>query len=273
MSIFYQNRMERFRFILTENINFDAHLHRQVELIIVLDGELTITVNQIDYTLPSAAGIIIFPNQLHSLRTQDGSQVMMCIFDGDYCHTYQKYFQGSTPVDPVFLLDELSPHSQVAIDGLMALAEDCSCTEPVPDFTQALAEGYVTLLLASIFNRLELTQENTSADLELVQKLLLYIDNNYKKNLSLELLAREFGVSRFGLSRLFSDKLHTTFPYYVNLKRLEHAKDLLSTTNLTVTQIALEAGFGSSRTFFREFREYFGVTPGDYRRRQIASAL
>ena len=45
----------------------------------------------------------------------------------------------------------------------------------------------------------------------------------------------------------------------------EYAKELLSNSGLSVTRIALDAGFGSARSFFREFRRAFHVSPGEYR--------
>ena len=166
----------------------------------------------------------------------------------------------------VISLSLLTHHSLTATDGLLLLTEDFERGSTIPQPVLALAEGYLTLFLADFFTHISLQSKEISEDLELEQKLLIYLDSHYTEDLSLELLAKEFGVSRFVLSRLFTDKLQTTFPNYVNSKRLELAKELLTTTNLSVTEIALEAGFGSSRSFFREFRQAFGVTPGEYRR-------
>ena len=113
-------------------------------------------------------------------------------------------------------------------------------------------------------------RKNTD-DLELEQRLLLYLDTHYTEELSLESLSKEFGVSRFVLSRIFTEKLHTTFPDYVNSRRLDYARDLLLSTELSVTQIALDVGFGSSRTFFRAFHSAYHTTPGAYRRQKESS--
>lgn len=266
MSIFYQNHSEHFHFFTSDNNTYASHLHRQIELLFVLEGSLCVTVDHTDYTLSAHEGILIYPNQLHSLTTLQCSKTLLCIFDSDFCHAYQQHFHNQLPVCPSFSLDELGAHGSIAIDGLLVLTADFKKGSPIPPETLALSEGYLTLLLASLFRHMTLKPRITSTDLALEQKLLLYIDSNYTENLSLEILAKQFGISRFSLSRLFTDKLHTTFPNYVNCKRLEHAKDQLRSTNFSVTQIALDAGFGSPRTFFREFKEYYGITPGDYRK-------
>lgn len=270
MSIFYQNRAERLLFYISDNNTFATHLHRQVEILIVLDGQLDFTVDHATYQLSAGQGAIVFPNQLHSLTTNGQSRILLCIFDADFCHSYRKHFQNSLPTHSSFDRNQYSLHYHTAIQGMLQLTREYPKGSPITADALALAEGYLTLLLAELFSRMQLVPKTVSDDLDLEQQLLIYLDSHYTEDLSLDILSREFGVSRFVLSRLFTDKLHTTFPYYVNSKRLELAKDLLTSTNLSITQIALDAGFGSSRTFFREFRQAFHITPGEYRRQRLS---
>lgn len=267
MNIFYQNRPERLRLYTSENNTFATHLHKQIELMVVLEGTLTLTVDHINQTLLPGMHAVIFPYQLHGLKTEENSKILLCIFDGDFCHSYRNYFLGSLPVSNVLPAGTLTAHSRTAVDGLLGLTQTFVRGTLIPPDILALAEGYLTLLLADMFRHLELAPRTVSEDLELEQRLLIYVETHYTENLSLDILSKEFGVSRFTLSRLFTDKLHTTFPFYVNSKRLEYACNLLISTDLSVTQIALDAGFGSSRTFFREFQQAYHTTPREYRRK------
>ena len=268
MSIFYQNRTERLRLYTSANNTFATHLHRQIELLVVLGGKLTLTIDHTAYTLTDGMCAIVFPNQLHSLHTEGESKILLCIFDAEFCYSYRKSFQNNIPSQSAFALEELSAHSIIASKGLLQLTETFQRGEAIPPSIVALAEGYLTLFLADIFSHVKLSPHTLSEDLELEQKLLIFLEEHYTEDLSLELLSKEFGVSRFTLSRLFTDKLHTTFPFYVNSKRLDYACNLLRTTDLSVTQIALDAGFGSSRTFFREFSHAYNTTPREYRKNQ-----
>lgn len=273
MSIFYQNNGERLRFYTSENNTYESHLHRQVELILVLRGALTVTTDQEHYPLEFGQGVLVFPNQSHRLNTDPrrGSRILLCIFDMDFCPHYRRFFQYYVPGHNAFSLDDLTDHSRLAQDKLLYLTKQFQRGAPVPQYISNLAEGYLTLLLADLFredgpNLLQLQKKKDLEDMDLEHRLLVYLDSHYTEPLSLEILSKEFGVSRFQLSRLFSDKLHTSFPSYVTSRRLEYAKELLSTTDTSVTGIALDAGFGSPRTFFREFREAYGTTPSDYRK-------
>lgn len=266
MSIFYQKRTERFRAFLSENNTFAPHLHRQTELILALDGAVRVTVDRQEYALTPQSGVIVFPNRLHSLHTDTHSRILLCIFDTGFCPGYRSVFEHKQATYPVFRLEEAGSHGQVAAEGLRQLSAQTSRREPVSPYCLALSQGYLTLLLACLFEKMPLQARDAGNGMEPEQKLLMYLDAHFADPLSLETLSRQFGVSRFSLSRLFADRLHTTFPDYVNTKRLEAAMELLSSTRLSVTQIALESGFGSSRTFFREFRRFTGTTPAAYRR-------
>ena len=268
MSIFYQTHAEHLRLYISENNTFAPHLHRQIELLAVLEGTINLTVDHSLHTLTQGMYAVIFPNQLHSLETVSESKILLCIFDADYCHSYRKIFQNNAPVSNVLSQHELSSHSAIAREGLLQLTTTFSRGERIPPATLALAEGYLTLFLADFFSKVDTVPRSVSEDLILEQRLLIYLESHFTENLSLEFLAKEYGVSRFTLSRLFTDKLHTTFTNYVNSKRLDYACNLLLTTDLSVTQIALDAGFGSSRTFFREFSRTYHTTPREYRKQQ-----
>lgn len=271
LSFFYQNRKEQLYLYLSKNNPYAVHLHRQLELIYVLSGSTTVTVEQQEFHLLPGQGVLVFPNQMHGLKNVDAGQNLLCIFEPDFCHSFCHFFQNKKPARNDFSLDALSEHSHIALKGLTALAASMEKDRPTPSDAQMYAEGYLTLLLADLLPLLPLQTRKNTEDLELEQQLLLYLDGHYTEELSLESLSREFGVSRFVLSRIFTEKLHTTFPDYVNSRRLDYARDLLLSTELSVTQIALDAGFGSSRTFFRAFQDSFHTTPGAYRRQTESS--
>ena len=271
MSFFYQNRQEQLYLYLSQNNPYAVHLHRQLELIYVLSGSTTVTVEQQDFSLKPGQGVLVFPNQMHGLKHVEPGQNLLCIFEPDFCHSFRHFFQNKKPARNDFATSSLSEHSRIALQGLETLAHACEKDRPTPSEVQIYTEGYLTLLLADLLPSLPLQERKSTADLELEQRLLLYLDAHYTEELSLESLSKEFGVSRFVLSRIFTEKLHTTFPDYVNSRRLDYARDLLLSSDLSVTQIALDAGFGSSRTFFRAFQDTFHTTPGAYRRQKESS--
>lgn len=99
----------------------------------------------------------------------------------------------------------------------------------------------------------------------LIENILKYIDENYAKPLSLEIVAEEFLISKGYLCRLFKNKMKINFVDYVNLIRIGKVKSLLLTTNLRIYEIANICGFTDFNYFTKVFKKITGVTPTYYR--------
>jgi AraC family transcriptional regulator len=101
-----------------------------------------------------------------------------------------------------------------------------------------------------------------------LNRVLDHIDAHLGEELSVASLAEVACFSPFHFHRMFSAVLGEPVGRYVQRLRLEHAAVWLATRpGASVTEIALEAGFGSSATFARAFREQFGVTATAWRTR------
>lgn len=95
--------------------------------------------------------------------------------------------------------------------------------------------------------------------------ILEYIDVHYKEPLSLERLAEEAGVSRFHFVRLFKERVGVTPHRYLIKIRMDAAASLLTGTNLSILDIALECGYQSQAHFSTAFQRHFSHSPSSYR--------
>ncbi len=96
-------------------------------------------------------------------------------------------------------------------------------------------------------------------------KLIRYVNENYRGEISLTSAARALCMNPNYVSQLFKKESGTTFVRYIIQKRLEDAKELLVTTQKPVTDIALAVGFNDTLHFMKTFKKYVGMTPGQYR--------
>lgn len=87
-------------------------------------------------------------------------------------------------------------------------------------------------------------------------------------SLSLQVIADEAGISAPAFSRMFKEKTGRNFKEYVDGLRIARAKRLLTETSLSVDQIALEVGYETTTSFYRLFKKYIGIAPGEYRQAQ-----
>ena len=103
-----------------------------------------------------------------------------------------------------------------------------------------------------------------------LKTVTLYINENYRKNISLKQLADLACSSVSKFSRMFVKTLNITPGKYITDIRLAAARKLLETTQKTIVEIAQETGFCDHSHFVKTFRRERGVTPGEYRRRHLA---
>ena len=91
------------------------------------------------------------------------------------------------------------------------------------------------------------------------------IDRDYAAPLVLDVLASEAGYSKYHFARTFADAYGETPRAYLSRRRIERAKDLLRTANLSITEICLLVGFESLGSFSGLFRRLVGQSPSAYR--------
>jgi len=95
------------------------------------------------------------------------------------------------------------------------------------------------------------------------------MDRHYAEPLSLELVAQRAGYSRFHFLRAFRKAYGETPRAYLTRRRIERARDLLRSANLTVTEICHMVGFSSLGSFSDRFTELVGCSPSQYREDMI----
>ena len=96
------------------------------------------------------------------------------------------------------------------------------------------------------------------------------IDRDYPEPLDLDAMARAAGYSRFHFARAFTAAYGETPRAYLTMRRIERAKTLLRTANLSVTEICFLVGFSSLGSFSARFRELVGTSPSEYRDDAVA---
>lgn len=100
---------------------------------------------------------------------------------------------------------------------------------------------------------------------QIISKMLTYIDANPCADLKLKNFAKMLNFNANYLSELFSKEIGMPLTEYVQLHRLQKAKQLLEHTNLKLEVIAQQCGFSNAHYFIRTFKKHIGITPKQYR--------
>ncbi len=101
---------------------------------------------------------------------------------------------------------------------------------------------------------------------KLIQEIEAYVLERLGDNVTLRDVAQHFSFSSNYLGHLFKEETDENFSDFVIQKRMERAQELLKDPKLKIYEVAYQVGYKNLTYFSRQFKERYGVTPGDYRR-------
>jgi YesN/AraC family two-component response regulator len=126
-----------------------------------------------------------------------------------------------------------------------------------------LSEDETTATLLRMLAGTDVLPSQTSA---LVKRTVIYLHENYANPLSRREIAESIRVSENHLSRIFRRELGISPWDYLNRYRIRQAKELLASTEDSVTSVALQVGFNDPAYFSRVFRRQVGQSPTAFRK-------
>ncbi len=231
---------------------YAPHFHKNMELMTVLSGAVSVTVNGVSKLLSRGQWALVLSNQIHSFRVERDSVLWVVVFSEEYVPAFAAQIQGKQGTDYVFSLSE-------AVEAMVK----CKMLEASSGRMMRKACLYAVCDEFLTQTPLETRQERSTF---LVGQLLDWISCNYTQNVTLKQAAALFGYEYHYLSRLLNRSFAISFTELLAGYRVEHALRLLQETTLPITQIAEQSGFQSIRSFNLSFKKYTGEAPVNYRK-------
>ena len=235
------------------------HLHKSMECVLVTEGSLAIGIGPELYEMKEGDFAIVFPELIHHYQvfSEERCRAIYLYVDTSLLTTFLPILQQQCPKCPVI------PRKQVDQDIIYALNSLLRQRHSKKDVV--LQQAFVQIILARSLPQFELIEKSTIGSNDIVYQAVSYIAANFREPLSLTQMATDLGYSPYTLSRVFSGTFHKNFNQYLNETRLEYACSLLLYTDQTITDVYMNAGFESQRTFNRVFSERFHMTPRAFR--------
>ena len=243
----------------TNALSIMPHLHKHLELIYLFSGKTMVSSGNEVKELHAGQVATVFPLRVHMYEDLEKLSGILLICDPEIFPEFSEAFATMIPEN--FIVDD----TDGSIGDTLSKALDAS--ERGGDYCDAETNGWLTVVFAKIFSKLDLVP-HTDIDLTVTERILSYCDENYMKGLSLDILSRETGLSKFYISKVFSNKIKISFPNYISFLRVSAAKSMLRSTDLSIQQISEKIGFATVRNFSRKFSEVTGLSPSEYRKRK-----
>jgi AraC-like DNA-binding protein len=106
-----------------------------------------------------------------------------------------------------------------------------------------------------------------------IEKMNLYIAQNYQRELTLERIAKNVGLHPNYAVSLFRSHCGIGIVKFISQLRVSHAQRLLSTSDMKITDIAFDSGFASLSSFYDVFKKLCGESPSEYRKKNSVRKL
>ena len=124
----------------------------------------------------------------------------------------------------------------------------------------------LTRILCILRNNMSRATRSEESHDSLASKIVDFVTENYKTIDNLEVITNMFFISKSYLCALFKDYTGTSIMNYINYLRIHHSLDLLSRTNISIEQVAIQSGFSSLANFSQTFKSVIGISPLKYRK-------
>ncbi len=228
----------RYEAIVYDDFFFQPHLHRHYELVLPLEGAVTVSVEERSERIRPGQGALVLPHQVHSFRSEAHTRVLVIILSPDHITDADQALKGLVGTRSAFTPD---PNALLyALPGLLA--------DDLPALSRNARLG---ALCAEYIEKTPLIPAPELANSAPARRLLEYISLHYREPVTLAAAAQALGYDRAYLSRSLHRLTGTNFRRLLNAARMDCAESLIRSTTLSMTEIALESGFQSIRTFNR----------------------
>lgn len=249
-----------------------GHCHSHFEIYVQMSGRRRYFLKNHVYEIETGDVVLIAPGLMHKTSNIDKSDYsrLLIEFDEKYLRDLDAFLGG---------VDLKSYLSQMYTRGYF-IYRNKEQTQQVLSTCKKIAEGYthptdlgdMTARLQVAEFLLHILHESVAAEHTdeigsryKISEILSYISDNYNQDISLKETSERFYLSYYYLSRLFKEVTGFTFVAYVNIVRVNKAKQMIEESDKGIELISEAVGFGSQKQFVRAFKALYGVSPSKYK--------
>lgn len=253
MDIIYENKTSPVSSVSGSTLGITAHLHKELEIVHVLDGKAVAYADTNSYRLKKGDTFITFPNQVHYYDTLQIGCFLVFIFSADIIYGFGSEILKSRP-NINFI-----PAGNIELQNIF---EKMRCAEG--KYADTILTGYLNVAMSIILPQLTLKTVDVESN-STFNCLIDFCTRNFKEDITLDLVAEKLHLSKYYISHLINRKLHQNFNEYINSLRISEACNMLKETDTKIADISEDVGFGTIRSFNRAFKQLKGVSPAEYR--------
>lgn len=245
------------------------HWHNEYEIVFVNSGWLELTLDADTFFLRAGDTALINPGVMHS-AVPKAAEYECLLFSPDTCikQHLSRYEQGRAilsgeEIIPIFTVQKNPEIKKIATTLKNAMSSKGKGYEL--NVFSSVADIFYTVISNNLPVRASEKSLKIAKKLLPFEKVVSFIENNYRSPITLEELASKAGMSRKYFGEYFKKASGKSPIDFLNCYRVERAAEMLVHTDSLVTEIAFECGFNDLSYFIKTFKKQKNTTPARYR--------
>ena len=275
------NNMQQFYYTYSKNLinlkqyiykigSYHYNWHKELEILTVINGEVEVCTDGVSKVLETGDVILINSNEGHATLAKKPDSIAMVL------HIDPEFFKGYYENIEYLYIDccsikETRYEKQFILIRAYLSEMILSNNKQTPEQKLLFESAFYALLHTIVLHFPPKEIQTTSYMIikntfEAIDKMIRYIEKNYKQKITLDNLAKVSQYNRNYISQFFKSYLGINFYDYLTRIRLREATLELGRTNKIISEIALSNGFSDIKAFNSAFKTKFGKTPTEYRK-------
>lgn len=281
-TINYRNSLGLRIFHNVDYEDYPDHWHVGIEVIMPVTSIYTVVVDNVKYELTEGDMIIVNSGILHSLIAPPTGERIIMQFNPALLYTLKEMETLLALLPAAFCIKKSDPFHDTVKRKMDRIVKEYDEKNTFCEAVvyAALIEMFVEIGRVVMSRKWGYVKEEKKGKtdkqmeyLEVIMKACNYINQHYQEKLKLEDTAATAGFSKFHFTRIFKQYMNMTFYEYLNKKRVECAEGLLYSTEMSITDVAMNSGFSSMSAFDRTFKSVTGFSPSEFRSEILAQRV
>lgn len=230
---------------------FYPHFHRNPEIYLVYDGDVTVTINNVEYTLHSGQAVCINSYDTHSYKIEEQARVGFVSVGLNYTNCFGSLYPGRSLPTELLDVNKNKPLFDFIERIKGTIAEDS-------DKNRLVYYAYVNYIFYLIVDAYG--TGTTKAQVQhATRNIVQYIYENAEKDLTLNSVAKEFGYSPGSISHFFSRHIRIDFRTFLSNIRMQKVWELRDNhdyADRSIAELATLCGFNSVSSYYRACRRH-----------------
>lgn len=241
------------------------HWHDFYELVLVLDGRSLHHCNGVAYPVGPGASMLLGPTDFHAFSPlSDGPLVCYDLVIDPRAAERHLVAPLRTAVETGWFIEESTSRADIERLGREIRDQRLGAGQVV--------DALLACILVDFARQVRPAGTNRASVADPVRAALAYLERHFREPVTLGQVAAEVHLSPNYLSERFHASTGVSFQSHLMQRRLQFARSLLGSEEVSVTEAALAAGFGSASHLARAFRARYGRSPSEDRARPTGRA-